>query len=91
MLSAEIEAAQNRVTNDSFNSHQLRALQQWRDQLRNVSIKTDDIQAASFDEASVQRIKTNSTRLIVLGILLGLVVGVTVAFVGVLIERYKVN
>lgn len=89
MLSAELEAIQIRPTNDSFNTLQLRELREWRDQLRSVSIKTDDIQAASFYEASVQRIKTNSTRLIGLGIILGLVAGVTLAFLSVLAEQYR--
>ena len=89
MLSAELEAIQIRPTNDSFNTLQLRELREWRDQLRSVSIKTDDIQAASFYEASVQRIKTNSTRLIGLGMILGLVVGVTLAFLSVLAEQYR--
>jgi len=86
MLSAEIEAVQQRGTTDSFGAHHIRELQHTRDQLRSISIKTDDVQAASFNEASVRRVKTNSTRLIVLGILLGLVVGIMVAFFGVVTE-----
>ena len=86
MLSAEIEAVQQRATIDSFSSHHIRELQQTRDHLRSVSIKTDDVEAASFNEASVRRVKANSFRLIILGTLFGLVIGITVAFFGVVTE-----
>ena len=89
MLTAEIEAVGNQSLTDSFNPYQLRELQEWRDQLRGVSIKSDKIGAASFNETSAQRIKTDNTRLICLGILLGLVVGVTLAFLAVLAEQYR--
>jgi len=91
MLSVEIEAVQNQAANGSSDFYPLRSLQEWRNQLHSVSIKTDNIQAASFNEASVQPIKINSTRLIGLGIVLGLVVGVILAFVAVLVEEYRVG
>ena len=86
MLSAEIEAVQQRATTDSFASHHIRQLQLTRDNLRSVSINTDGVQAASFNEPSVRRVKTNNTRLIVLGVLFGLVIGITIAFFGVVTE-----
>jgi LPS O-antigen subunit length determinant protein (WzzB/FepE family) len=89
MLSVEIEMAQNRETEYSLNSYQLRELQQWQDQLRNVSIKTKGVQAATFSALGVERIKTNSTRLMVLGIIMGLVLGMIVAFIAVLIEQHR--
>ena len=56
---------------------------------RNVSIKTKGVQAATFSALGVERIKTNSTRLMVLGIIMGLVFGVIVAFIAVLIEQHR--
>ena len=89
MLSAEFEVINNRETEYSFNSYRLRELEQWQDQLRDISIKTEDVQAASFSALGVERIKPNSTRLMVLGIIMGLVFGVIVAFIAVLIEQHR--
>ena len=90
MLSAEIEAVQNREGNDAFaETPQIRELQEWAELHRNISIKTKDVDAARYDRVAANLIKTNTSRLVILAILLGLVVGVITAFFAYLMERYR--
>jgi len=92
MLSAEIEAVQNREGNDAFaETPQVRELQEWAEQHRNISIKTKDVDAARYDNVTAELIETNTSRLVILGILLGLVVGVITAFFAYLTERYRAS